>query len=366
MQHTIGLWFRGILIFSVVGAITTTASAGDYQTLPGLTAQDRTVLAATLIGQGHCKNGLMEVREAIKTLPDNETLVRLKGLCEAQMKNPEAKNTIMQWLGIAPPNHPERSKMLTLLATSQVATDTSLDWILIPSGEFSMGTDGEEGQADERPKHKVFLDAFYIAKYETSNIQYHTFLEATDHRLPENCCDSKYNLWLEHKVPDDVGNLPVVNISWDDAAVFCKWNGGRLPSEAEWEKAARGTDERLYPWGNEPVSRERANYSSASVRFWDGLGTLDKVTQGSFGRSPYGVYQMAGNLWEWTQDWYEEAYYAKSAPKNPLSSSAGTMRVIRGGSWRNTSDALRASNRNKHIPDSRVLYIGIRCAKDAK
>ena len=205
--------------------------------------------------------------------------------------------------------------MLGLLAMSQVSNESTLDWVLVPAGEFEMGAEGAPAEPDESPKHRVFLTVLY-RQVRVSNLQYHAFVEATDHRLPENCCDSKYNIWRGNTMLDGVSELPLINVSWDDAVAFCQWSGGRLPTEAEWEKAARGTDGRTYPWGDEPVTRERANYTPLSAKFWEGPSVLDKVSQGEFGRSPYKAYQMAGNVWEWVQDRYDESYY-KRVPSKP-------------------------------------------------
>jgi formylglycine-generating enzyme required for sulfatase activity len=191
------------------------------------------------------------------------------------------------------------------------------------------------------------------------------FVTATGHRAPENCCDPRYNIWGEKTPLPGTDELPVINVSWEDAAAFCKWVGGRLPTEAEWEKAARGTDGRKYPWGNEPVTGNRANYGIENVTFWDGPATLAKRDQYEFGKSPYGVYEMAGNVWEWVQDYYDADFYKTSPDKNPKGPNTGVMRVIRGGSWQNTPEILRSTNRNKHAPEERRVYIGIRCAKDA-
>jgi formylglycine-generating enzyme required for sulfatase activity len=271
----------------------------------------------------------------------------------------------MKWLKLAPQGHSERSKMLALLAQSQSSDDSSNEWVLVPAGEFEMGAEGDPADPDEAPKHKVTLNAFYIGKYEVTNRLYQAFVKATDHRLPENE-DQKYNMWKGQAVLDGAGELPVINVSWEDAAAYCKWAGGRLPTEAEWEKAARGTDGRTYPWGNDPVTGNRANYGIEGVTFWEGPSTLAKKDQYDFGKSPHGAYEMAGNVWEWVQDWYDEGYYKNSPGKNPQGPSEGQARVIRGGSWREKSDKLRSANRSKHNPDERRLYIGIRCAKDVK
>lgn len=345
-----------------------TAQADDYQPIPGLSAKDRAVLAAGMANQAQCKNAMVEVAEAMKEMPEDEMLIRIKGICETEMGKPEAKETILKWLKLAPQTHPERGKMLALLAKTQAAREMPIEWVHVPAGEFIMGAAESDAQAtpDEKPQHKVTLDAFLISKYETTNAQYHAFVMASGHRFPENCCDPKYNLWKGNVMIAGVEELPAINVSWDDAVAFCKWSGGRLPTEAEWEKAARGTDGRLYPWGNEPPSGNRANYSFDPVSMWDGPASLARKDQYEFGKSPYGAFEMSGNVWEWAQDWYEADYYKNSPSSNPKGPDKGEARIIRGASWRNTADMLRSSNRNKHAPTERRVYIGIRCAKDVK
>jgi len=344
------------------------AQAEGYSPIPGLSAKDRVVLAESMANQGQCHNAIVEISEAMKELHEDEMLIRIKGRCETEMGRPEGKETVMKWLKMAPPTHPERGKMLALLAKTQAAKEIPIEWVPVSAGEFIMGAADTDAQAtpDEKPQHKVTLDAFLIGKYEVTNAQYHAFVKATNHRLPENCCDPKYNLWNGSAMMDRVEELPVINVSWDDAVAFCKWNGGRLPTEAEWEKAARGTDGRLYPWGNEPPSGNRANYSFDPVSMWEGPASIAKKNQYQFGRSPYAIYEMAGNVWEWVQDWYDADYYKASPATNPKGPEKGEARIIRGASWRNTADMLRSSNRNKHAPTERRVYIGIRCAKDAK
>jgi sulfatase modifying factor 1 len=355
------LWL--ILVGSITGLVPI-ALAEDYQAIPGLSAKDRVILAANMVQQGQCTNGLVEILEAMKQLPNDEALLQVKGVCETELLRPEAKDTIMKWLTLAPQTHPERAKMLALLAKTQASLETPSDWVLVPAGEFEMGAEGGQAEPDEAPKHRVHVDAFYIGKYEVTNRQYHTFVKSTGHRPPDNE-DPKYDLWRGDTMLDGIGELPVINVSWDDAVAYCKWSGGRLPTEAEWEKAARGTDGRTYPWGNDPVTGNRANYSNENVTFWDGPATLARKNQFDYGRSPYGAYEMAGNVWEWVQDWYDENYYKNSSSKNPRGPSDGKERILRGGSWRNTPEILRSSNRNKETPTDRRVYAGIRCAKDA-
>ena len=363
------LSFALLIVAGLAMPGTVPAQAEDYKPIAGLSAKDRAILATKMADQGQCNNAMVEVSEAMKDLHDDEMLIRIKGICEMEMEPPQGKETIMKWLKLAPQTHPERGKMLALLAKTQAAKEIPLEWVSVPAGEFEMGADDEKAAADEKPKHKVSVNAFLIGKHEVTNAQYHAFVKATGHRVPENCCDPKFNLWKGGKgdvVPPDVEVLPAVNVSWDDAVAFCKWSGARLPTEAEWEKAARGTDGRTYPWGNELPSGNRANYSFDPVSIWDGPASLAKKDQYEFGRSPYGAYEMAGNVWEWVQDWYDENYYKSSPAENPTGPAKGEGRVIRGASWRNTADMLRAANRNKHAPTDRRVYVGIRCAKDAK
>jgi sulfatase modifying factor 1 len=354
-----------LVVLAVVTIPWPAEGSEQYHAIPGLSAEDRLVLATNMVQQGQCRNGMIEIAEAMKTLRQNETLLRLKGICETELSQPEARDTILSWLKLASQTHPERVKMLALLAKSQAPAEASADWALVPAGEFEMGAEGGAATSDEGPKHKVYLDAFYIEKYEVSNADYAVFVKATGRRPPEND-DPKYSLWRGTSLLDGVAELPVINVSWDDAAAYCKWIGGRLPTEAEWEKAARGTDGRVYPWGNDPVTGNRTNYSIENVTFWEGPATLAKVNQYDFGRSPYGVYEMAGNVWEWVQDWYDEGYYKGGVTRNPKGPSEGKERVVRGGGWQSNSETVRSANRNKHAPTDRRIYIGIRCAKDAK
>ena len=364
-RRTNGTMLTLLLIFvGSIAALEPNALAEDYQAIPGLSAKDRVIVATNMVEQGQCRNGLIEILEAMKQLPDDEALVRLKGICETELLRPEAKDTIMKWLSLAPQTHSERAKMLGLLAKTQASKEDPTEWLLVPAGEFEMGAEGGPAQPDEAPKHRVFLDAYYIGKYEVTNRQYLTFVKSTGHRAPENE-DSKFSIWRAGAMLDGVGELPVINVSWDDAVAYCKWTGGRLPTETEWEKAARGTDGRTYPWGNDPVTGNRTNYSIDNVTFWEGPATLAKVNQYEFGRSPYGAFEMAGNVWEWVQDWYEGTYYKNSPSRNPPGPSDGKERVVRGGSWQSNPDTVRSTNRNKHNPSDRRVYVGIRCAKDA-
>ena len=224
------------------------------------------------------------------------------------------------------------------------------EMILIPAGEFIMGSPEGEGGDNEHPQHTMFLDAFYIDKYEVTNAQYKQFMDARGRKAPKYWDDGKYNQ----------PNQPVVGVTWHDAVAYAKWAGKRLPTEAEWEKAARGTDGRKYPWGNEWDS------SKCNSGF-DGDGYKGIAPVGNFhdGASPYGVMNMAGNVWEWVADWYDEDYYSRSPQQNPKGPDSGSSRVLRGGSWYGANQAdLRCAYRYGYGPGLRYFFRGFRCAQD--
>ena len=219
---------------------------------------------------------------------------------------------------------------------------------LVPAGEFTMGSNMAD---DEKPVHHVYLNAFYMDKYEVMVGQYARFLEATDMEEPPD--------WYIMNQPQHQ-KRPVVNVDWEDAVMYCKWAGKRLPTEAEWEKAARGTDGRIYPWGNEAPTRLHANYGRKE---WN--NHLALVPVGSFeeGRSPYGIYDMAGNAWEWVSDWYDYDYYQNSPRRNPIGPATGDSKVVRGGSWLYISEFLRSAHRFAAQPTNKHFGYGFRCAK---
>lgn len=226
----------------------------------------------------------------------------------------------------------------------------SAEMVTIPAGPFVRGT--ESGGFDERPQRTIHLDAFSIDRYEVTNHQYQQFVLATGHRKPG----------LPARYAKSGGrmkgtNQPVVYVSWDDATEYCRWIGKRLPTEAEWEKAMRGGDGRLWPWGN----REQANGANWA-RVQDGYEVSAPVGSFQDDKSPYGVMDGAGNVIEWVDDWYAETYYKGSPDQNPPSPEYGTYRVLRGGSYTTTGGDVRITSRSKMMPDFRDETIGFRCA----
>jgi formylglycine-generating enzyme required for sulfatase activity len=217
-------------------------------------------------------------------------------------------------------------------------------WVKIPAGEFEMGH--SEGDDDEKPVHSVYLNTYKIGRYEVTNGQYGKCVQDKV-CLPSGSAIAGYE---DH---------PVVNVTWQEAQTFCEWLGGRLPTEAEWEKAARGGLEgRLYPWGNDEVICDLGEENGVQFGYCDG----DTIPVGSFGGNGYGLYDMAGNAWEWVADWYDENYYEYSSHENPMGPETGKYRVIRGGAWNYTVYGLRVAYRSVSYPDSRANFIGFRCA----
>lgn len=222
--------------------------------------------------------------------------------------------------------------------------------VLIPAGEFAMGSD--LGQEDEQPVHRVSVKAFYLDVYETTVSRYAEFLASQKPDAPFK--------WNEATAGAHE-NKPAVGVNWYDARDYCRWVGKRLPTEAEWEIAARDTGGRIYPWGSAHPTKGHAN---AGETRWRGYDSLSNVGRFELGKTPEGVYDLAGNLWEWVADWYDPTYYQFSARDNPKGPSAGPLRALRGGAWNNDSKAIRSSNRAGYAPDARRNDVGFRCAQD--
>jgi len=265
------------------------------------------------------------------------------------------------------------------------------EMILVQAGEFLMGSpEGTDSFSDERPQRSVLLSPFWMDRHEVTNAQYEQFVRATGHRQPENP-NPAVTLWEQGRPVAGSDQHPVVNVSWHDAAAYCRWAGKRLPTEAEWEKAARGADGRLYPWGNE-WDFKRANSASywagRTIEFKDGTewkafwvtgegariskergvkGEALTMPVGSFpeGASPYGLLDMAGNASEWVQDWFEPYYYSKAPLTNPKGPAGILLKVVRGGSWLKPAKSLRTADRDYGYPDDRPSGTGFRCARDA-
>ena len=271
--------------------------------------------------------------------------------------------------------------------------------VFVDAGSFEMGNNFEEGPPDARPVHSVFVDAFYIGRYEVTNAQYAAFLNKKGNQIEG--VTTWYNEYSIFAKIDSVDaqyipvsgfeDHPVMLVTWYGAKAFCDWlvektgDSYRLPTEAEWEKAARGDDrmnqsedefgqivvnQRAFPWGN-TISGRYANYLNSGDPFEPDttpVGFFDGSIRNGFptkdGVSPYGVYDMVGNVSEWCNDWYARNYYRNSPSTNPMGPSTGTNRVRRGGSWGGTFENLFSFNRTQNFPGSGLSYTGFRVSRN--
>ncbi len=232
-----------------------------------------------------------------------------------------------------------------------------MEMVYVPAGEFIMGS--PEGEDDEHPQHTVYVDAFWIDRTEVSNAQYRKCVEESACLEPKYWDDGRFN------APEQ----PVVGVSWYDAQRYCQWAGARLPTEAEWEKAARGTEGQVYPWGDEfdctrgnfDDETEYDDYVVPGNEGCDGYVTTAPVGSYPAGASPYGALDMAGNVWEWAADWYDSDYYARSPSRNPQGPDSGYFKVLRGGSWSVDPYRARSASRDWLHPVLRLNYRGFRC-----
>jgi formylglycine-generating enzyme required for sulfatase activity len=252
------------------------------------------------------------------------------------------------------------------------------EMVYVPADEFIMGSsDADVDSAlalcneyygdcqrswfeDEQPRHTVYLNAFYVDKTEVTNVQYQACVEA-------GACDAPSDATYYDNA--DYAQHPVVYVDWYEAKAYCEWAGKRLPTEAEWEKAARGTDGRVYPWGN-TFDGSKLNFCDKNCSYdWkdasvdDGYAKTAPVGSYPAGASPYGALDMAGNVWEWVADWYDADYYDRSPSRNPQGLDSGAFKVLRGGSWHGAPDLVRSSGRDGFSPDRRNYRRGFRCAR---
>lgn len=235
------------------------------------------------------------------------------------------------------------------------------EMLFIPAGTFTMGSD-DDRFPNEAPAHNVYLDACYIGKTEVTNAEYYQFWLADGGDESEHTPVSYGETFGEWPaIAKTKPNYPVVGVSWNDAVAYAAWVGKRLPTEAEWEKAARGTDARRWPWGAQFSQPVKANVWHAK----DGFKHLAPVGHYPTGASPYGALDMAGNVWEWTADWYSDTYYHRSEGRNPKGPEAGSRRVVRGGSWLSPARLSRCATRIGQYPKSGTSFIGFRLAADA-
>jgi formylglycine-generating enzyme required for sulfatase activity len=275
------------------------------------------------------------------------------------------------------------------IGQTKVSPVDRMHQVCVPAGEFVMGSlvSDTNSRDDERPQHKVFLDAFWIDQTEITNAMFAKFVAETGYvtdgeRIGHGIAyDGDY--WVEvskaswlyprgiYSGIENLNNHPVVQISWNDAYAYCQWADRRLPTEAEWEKAARGTDASIYPWGNEDVADHLANFADVNLEVEDAESSMDDGYQftapvGSYpeGASPFGALDMVGNVWEWVADYYSSIYYEDSSVLNPTGPLTGEKRVLRGAAWRYNPKYLRIARRVGDLPEFRIDFGGFRCAQD--
>ena len=243
---------------------------------------------------------------------------------------------------------------------TEITDANGVEMVLVPAGEFIMGDNN--GQQNEKPAHRVYLDAFYIDTYEVTNKRYQDCVSAGMCQPPINTFSETRSSYFGNPTYDD---YPVIYVSWNMSRTYCEWRGADLPTEAQWEKAARGTAGRKYPWGEEWPDCRRVNF----LDFSTGVCVGDTSAVGSYesGKSPYGVYDMAGNVLEWIADWYSETYYQNSPGANPTGPDSGQFRMSRGGAWYGQVDHLYAYGRHVSLNPYPSGYhdAGFRCARAA-
>lgn len=284
---------------------------------------------------------------------------------------------------------------------TQVSSKDGMVLLYVPAGEFVMGSTDENIDSvmaacsdcqrswfdDEFPQHTVYLDAYWIDKTEVTNQMFEQFIEETGYETDAEekglswVNDPQKGSWDEVNGADwlhpqgfssgirELGGHPVVQVSWNDAAAYCEWVGRRLPTETEWEKAARGTDGRTYPWGDSDPAENLLNFADKNTSYdWsnqtvdDGYERTALVGSYPDGASPYGALDMAGNVYEWVEDWHGEDYYSGSPSSNPQGPSSGSSRVLRGGAWSDLDVLVRSASRSGGDPDSADDSVGFRCA----
>jgi sulfatase modifying factor 1 len=232
------------------------------------------------------------------------------------------------------------------------------EMVLIPAGKAIFGTDDERCYRDSRPQFEIELPAYYLGLYCVTNAQYLQFVEATGYPPPEKAGFGDL-VWSEGRIPDEKADHPVVHVSWDDAQTYCEWAGLRLPSELEWQKGARGTDGRLYAWGNEwdpDKCRHGHNH---------GTETTCPVWEYPQGVSVWGCYNMIGNVEEWLADWHEARAYRRYSRGDLSAPTKGREKIVAGGSWRPLDpDLFLAPRRGGFPPRLRINIRGFRCARD--
>lgn len=258
---------------------------------------------------------------------------------------------------------PTLSPTITPTPYMVISPKDGMALIRIPAGEFQMGSDPQkdsQAQTDEQPMHPVFLDEYWIDQTEVTNAMYKKCVDAGICVEPRSFASATQPDYYTNPA---FANYPVINVTWNYAATYCNWAGRRLPTEAEWEKAARGLDQRIYPWGSDMAPTcNRTSAASDRLANFDGCAKDTTAVTDYNGLSYYGLYGMAGNVQEWVQDWYDPVYYQPSPISNPVGPGSGSQRVLRGGSFGVPKINIRSAARKYLEPNRAENTIGFRCA----
>ena len=234
------------------------------------------------------------------------------------------------------------------LGSKKISEIDNMVSVFIPAGTFLMGSSDEQSLEIERPQRQIYLDEYWIDQVPVTNAMYRRCMQS-------GVCEQPASIYPEINAPE-FNEYPVVYITWYAADEYCHWVGGKLPSEAMWEKAARGTDGRLYPWGNQKPEAYLLNFNN-------NIGSPSIVGSYPEGASPYGVLDMAGNVREWMDDWFSESYFFDVPEENPTGPENGTYKALRGGSFSDGRDIVRSTTRLMHVPDSPGINRGFRCVR---
>ena len=332
------------------------------------------LLASCTPSESDIQNAIAQTQTANPTVQNTATLVPTSVPTSTQTPTPEPTVTPVPTVTATPPD--VGSTMTNLVDEATL--------MYVPAGRFIMGS--ENGASNESPVHTVRLDAFWIYQTVVTNAMFEKFVEATGYQTAaekngyskiyrSGSWDSVQGTDWQHPIgPDsdlsDLLNHPVVHVSWYDAQTYCEWAGGGLPTEAQWEKAARGIQGRIYPWGDWSVAGNLANFADSNTSFnWSDKNSNDGYSKtapvGSYldGASPYGLLDMAGNVYEWVADWFNSVYYQNSPLENPTGPLNGDSRVMRGGSWSGNLFSVRSAFRSVYAPPFQSFeFVGFRCA----
>jgi|GEM_PF-507916 len=324
-------------------------------------------LLEKVVGEYPYSSSASEARDLVETVKESKKRLE-EELFKERVRFGKRKLDAKEWkeakdaFEAALKLRPDDPELQQLYARAKEGEAKYRNMVLIEEGWFEMGSD--DGERDESPKHKVYLKSYYISKTPVTNREYKEFIDANkDYPVPyvDQGWAKDYNWDPEKRTyPKGKDDHPVVLVSYEDALAYCKWAGKRLPTEAEWEKAARGTDGRKYPWGNTPPTETLANFG----RKFNGTTIV-----GSFpaGASPFGILDCSGNVWEWVQDSYQSDFYRTTEHKtNPVSTRKSDEKVVRGGSWVDGADELRCSNRLFFRSREKLSNLGFRVAMDAE